>query len=386
MQKTIVGALACLFIVLSVSSAQTSDPLSTPSPRSAQADRLSISVEGLLWWMKDSAAPPPLVSTGILGQPGTTVLLGGEDLNTHEHPGLRAMVGYWARERWGLEAGVFYLPSRSIIHGVGSSGAIGSQNLSIPFFDVTLPGENVTGLSSAGLFSGQATEELSTQLLGAELNGALNLAATGALRLDLLGGFRYINLREEFSFTTNSPNVAPRPPDVFQTKDQFDTANDFYGGQVGVRARSGWRSWIFSGTAKFALGAMVQTVEIDGFLLTNDFNGFGAPQKFPGGYFAQPTNIGNHSRTAVAVVPELGLNAGYEVTRWLTIFLGYTFLYVNDVVRPGNQLDRGINPTQNASFGGAPPTPLVGPARPAFQSHGSGFWAQGLNVGIALLF
>ena len=375
MKKVIVGALACVFVSAAASWAQTSD-----------AEPFSISAEALLWWMKDSPAPPPLVSTGILGQPGTKVLLGGEDLNTHEHPGLRVTASYWSRQKWGLEASAFYLPSRSISRSVGSSGDTGSQDLSIPFFDVTLSGESVTGLSSAGQFSGQATEELSTDLLGAELNGTLNLASSAALRLDLLGGFRYLDLRETFSFKTNSPNVAPRPADIFQTKDQFDTTNSFYGGQVGVRARYGWGSWTFNGTVKFALGAMVQSVDINGFLLTNDFNGFGEPQKFPGGYFAQPTNIGNHSRAVFAVVPEIGLNVGYNVTDRITILLGYTFLFTNNVVRPGDHIDRGINPTQNASFGGAPPTPLVGPARPAFEYHESDFWAQGLNVGVTFRF
>jgi hypothetical protein len=386
MKMTVVGVLACVFIAVNVPLAQAGDAPSTSPPRSLEPDSFSIGAEALLWWMKDSSAPPPLVSTGILGQPGTTVLLGGEDLNTHEHPGLRVTAGYWGGERWGLEASGFYLPSRSVSHGVSSSGAIGSQDLSIPFVDVTLPGESITGLSVAGRFSGEAREELSARLLGAELHGAVNLAVTAASRVDLLGGFRYVNLRENFAFTTSSPNVAPRPPDVFQTKDRFETTNNFYGGQVGVRARSGWGSWKFNGTAKLALGAMVQSVDIDGFVLTNDFNGFGEPQKFAGGYFAQPTNIGTHTRTAFAVIPEVGLNAGYDVTHALTFFLGYTFLYTNTVVRPGDQIDRGINPTQNASFGGTPPTPLVGPARPAFQPHGSSFWAQGLNAGVALRF
>ena len=55
--------------------------------------------------------------------------------------------------------------------------------------------------------------------------------------------------------------------------------------------------------------------------------------------------------------------------------------------RPGEQIDRTINPTQNASFG-APPLPrtLVGPARPGFSFAGSDFWAQGVNVGVTVRF
>jgi hypothetical protein len=290
------------------------------------------------------------------------------------------------KERWGLEASAFYLPSRSTSRSVGSSGEAGSQDLFIPFFDVTGPGESVTGLSSAGRFSGRATEELSARLLGAELHGAMNLMSTAAWRLDILGGFRFLNLRETLTFNTDSPNVDPRPADVFQTRDQFETTNNFYGAQAGVRARYDRGPWAFKGTFKFALGVMTQSVDIDGFLLTNDFNDFGEPETFPGGYFAQPTNIGSHSRTEFAVVPEIGLNLEYHVTDWITILAGYTFLFTSNVVRPGDQIDRGINPTQSASFGGTPPTPLVGPARPAFQFHDSDFWAQGLNFGVTFRF
>jgi hypothetical protein len=386
MTKVVASVLVCVFISTAVSWAQAGDPRSTPPTGSGPAERVSVTAEALVWWMKDSPAPPPLASTGILGQPGTEVLLGGKDLNTGEHAGLRVTAAYWPREEWGLEASGFYLPSRSTTRSVSSSGEVGSRDLFIPFFDVTVPGENVTGLSSAGRFSGQATEELRTRLLGAELNGALKLASNAAWRLDLLGGFRYLNLRETFAFTTNSPDIPPGPVDIFQTNDQFKTTNDFYGGQVGVRARHDRGPWTVGGTVKVALGALTQSVEIDGFLFTNDFSDLGDPERFPGGYFAQPTNMGRHGRTVFAVVPEIGLNVEYRLTDWITLLLGYTFLFASDVVRPGDQIDRGINPTQNASFGGAPPTPLVGLVRPAFRHHGSDFWAQGLNVGFAVRF
>jgi hypothetical protein len=384
MKKTIMCALAFVVMWAGVSLAQTVGTPSSPAPTSSPAQPFHISAEALLWWMKNSPAPPPLVSTGILGQPGTTVSLGGEDLNTQMHPGLRITAGYWEKERWGLEAGFFYLFSQSTSQGVGSSGQIGSQDLYIPYFDVNNSRESTTGLAYAGVFSGHAQAELSTRLLGAELMGTANLVSTGAWELDFLGGFRYLNLREAFSFATNSQLIGPIS-DVFQTMDQFDTTNNFYGAQAGLRASSGRGPWTVSGTFKLALGAMVESADIDGFLLTNDYNGYGSPQRLSGGYFAQPTNMGNHSRTAFAVLPEIGLNVGYEVTPWMNIFLGYTFLYTNNVVRPGDQIDRGINPTQNPSFNGVI-SQLIGPARPAHSFHESDFWAQGLNMGVVIRF
>jgi hypothetical protein len=79
-------------------------------------------------------------------------------------------------------------------------------------------------------------------------------------------------------------------------------------------------------------------------------------------------------------VPEGGVTLGYQVTSHLRVTLGYTFLYTSNVVRPGNLIDRGVNPSQvNALLGqGA----FAGPVRPAFPGGDSDFWVQGLNFGM----
>ena len=81
-----------------------------------------------------------------------------------------------------------------------------------------------------------------------------------------------------------------------------------------------------------------------------------------------------------AVVPELGINVGYQINPLWRVFVGYNFLYLSDVVRPGNQIDRVVNTTQLPSVLG--PGMLVGPARPTFVMKGTDFWAQGLSVGL----
>jgi hypothetical protein len=373
MKKAIASGFLSLFFSVASSFAET-------------GERFSLSGEALVWWIKDSPAPPPLVSTGLIGAPGTAVILGGKERGTGEQPGFRLTTAYRPDERRGIEASFFYLSPQSAARSAGSSGESGSQNLFIPFFDVTIPGENVTNLSDEERFSGQAVEKLSARFLGAELNGVMTVASSAAGRVELLGGFRHLNLSEAFSFRTNSPDLAEGRVNIFETKDEFDTKNRFYGGQAGVRARHGIGRWSLEGSAKLALGAMVQSVEIDGFLLTNEFNGGGEPESFPGGYFAQPTNMGRRSRTVFAAVPEVKLNLAYDLTRRLTIFLGYTFLYAHNMVRPGTQIDRGINPTQNASFTGTMPSLLVGPARPKFSFRSSSFWAQGVNLGLTYRF
>jgi hypothetical protein len=350
------------------------------------AGRFTVSAEALMLWFK-SAPSAPLVSTGTLDGPSTRIVLGGEDLNTNPNPGFRVTAGYGLTDRWGVEGSFFYVPTRRTSRTVASSGLPGSTDLFIPFFNVlNPPGEDATQLSSAGEFSGRATETLRTSLLGAELNATMRVPMAGPLRLDAIGGFRYLRLRDSYTFTTDSPNVPPSRPDIFNTRDEFDATNNFYGLQVGARARVDWGRLFLGGVVKVALGAMVESVDIDGHLVTNDFNNFGPPQTFAGGYFALPTNIGNHTRSKFAVVPEAGLTLGYQITPQVSVFAGYTFLYASNVVRAPQQINRSINPSQAPAISGALPPTLIGPAQPSFRFDSSDFWAQGLNAGVAFRF
>jgi len=130
--------------------------------------------------------------------------------------------------------------------------------------------------------------------------------------------------------------------------------------------------------AKIAIGAIRETIEIKGAFNTTKF---GSAQTFPAGYFALPTNHGWFSRTKFAAIPEVKVNLGYDVSDYLSFQIGYTFLYVTNVIRAG-QIDRNINPTQAPAITGIPSTTLVGPASPKPKHKTSDFWAQGINIGL----
>jgi hypothetical protein len=355
--------------------------------QTADTGRFYGSAEYLMWWTKDGPSPVPLVTDGFANAPGTRVFMGGDDVDFGRHNGVRATIGYWltADRAWGVEASGFYLPTVTERQSVASSGGPGSVQLVVPFFDASRNQEAFSFLSSTGEFSGAAQLRLTSRLWGAEGNAVMALANPGPWRLDLLGGIRYLNLSEGFSFKTSSPDLPPGPTTVFQTKDVFDTTNDFYGAQVGVRGRYLWGRFTADATIKVALGAMRQHADISGAFVSNFFTP-GVVRSFPGGIFAQPTNIGSHRRDVIAVVPEAGINVGFRLTNWASLVLGYSFLYASNVARPGDQIDRAINPTQSSSISLNNPANLVGAARPAFKFQGSDFWAHGLNAGIALSF
>ena len=84
------------------------------------------------------------------------------------------------------------------------------------------------------------------------------------------------------------------------------------------------------------------------------------------------------------MIPEIGLNVGFELFHHVRIYGGYNYMYWSDVVRPGDQLDRSINKAQlpsSLSFG-----PVTPPLRPATTLQATEFWAQGFNVGVAIRY
>jgi hypothetical protein len=382
MRKLIAATLASLSLAAATAAAQSTGP----GAAAPQAGTVSVGAEALFWWFEDSPMPVPIVTDGAVGAPGTRTYLGGQDFDTGSHPGFRLSGDYALSSHSGVEANVFYLPSRSTSAGVASSGEPDSTNLIVPYIDAATGIESVTEISYAPIYSGTAREELSNSLLGAEIDGRWALAPAGAWRVDLLGGLRYLRLRETYTLDTSSPYIPPFPQDIWNTTEEFDATNNFYGAQAGVRARFDDGAFFASGVAKLALGAMVQSVDVSGSLTTNDYTEFGATQTFSGGYYALPTNIGNHSRTAFAVVPEVGLTLGYQVTPAASVFAGYSFIYASNVARPGKQISRTVNPTQSTSYTEDPEARIEGPAQPTFQFNDSSFWAQGISAGLAVRF
>jgi hypothetical protein len=350
------------------------------------ASRWSFSAEALFAWFKSSPTPVPIITDNYAYAHGVNVLLGGGDVDTNPNYGFKLTGAYRFDSRLGVELTGFYIPTRSTSSSVSSTGQPGSTDLLLPFFDVTTGQENVTEISYWPTYRGTAQATFSNNLGGGELNATWTLPAQDALRVDLIGGFRFLQLRESYTITTSSPYNPPNPTDIWNTTDAFDARNRFYGLQLGARATYDQGPWVGSVNAKVALGTMQERVSVNGNLETNDYTNYGPTQNFPGGYFALPTNNGEHSRTTFAVVPEIALKVGYRLTRDATVYIGYSLLYASDVARPGDQINRNINPTQTVSYGNDPPVKPVGAAQPTFSFTTSDFWAQTLSIGFAYMF
>ena len=402
--KFLLWMLGCL-LAGSVSMAQTPAPADEPAvyyeEASAAGGRFWGRVEYQLWSIRDTPLPVPLVTIsglageGILG-PGTAIVIGDEPLDLGLRSGARLTLGGWrdAGQTTGWEGNYFFYGSHTVDRSA-SLPAAGLTLLAVPFIDANTGAESSTFLSTpvplvggGDTFKGDAFLSITSRLQGAELNGVFAGYSGDSFRLRLLAGFRWLQLTENLVFATSSPDVltagAPAAPDAtFITEDKFDALNNFYSGQFGARAEYDFGRLSLAGTLKLALGWMDQQVKVNGLTTTNDFtDSTGPTTTFAGGYFAQPTNIGRDNRCQFAFAPEVEVQVGYRLTPALRATVGYSFLYVTSVARPGEQIDRVINPTQAVAIAFVPGVGLTGPARPQLNIQGTDFWAHSLSFGL----
>ncbi|HEY1380684.1 MAG TPA: BBP7 family outer membrane beta-barrel protein, partial [Gemmataceae bacterium] len=375
---------------------------------SGRAPRLEVSAEFLVWWTKGAQVPPllttspPLGANGLPGTlPGATVLLGGGDLDDSTRYGGRFGLVYWLDDcaSYGFDSRYFFTGERTSRFAINSRLPDGSDlALFRPFFapntlvapPVVLPGPFVEQVTGPGVSTGTFSAEQKSRFWGAETNYRDNIwcrqDCNGGVRADLLAGFRYLNLDEALTITEDytllTTDAVGNPPGTHVViTDRFATENEFYGGQLGtvIQARRG--RWTADLRTTVALGWTHERSTIEGGQVRTPPGG--APELFLGGLLALDSNIGRRSRDVFSVVPEVGLNLGYQVTDSLRAFVGYNFLYWSNVIRPGDQIDTVIDVTRVPAFvrPGTAVAPVF-PPRPAARFNESDFWAQGINVGM----
>lgn len=368
--------------------------------------------EYLLWWAKGSRLPPLVTSglpgvtgtPGALGQTGTTVTYGGSDVDDGPRSGGRFSGGLWLDQchTFGLEGSYFFLGSRNTRFDAASDARLGSPLIARPFFDVltgtqnaqlvAFPalagGNNVLTATGTGLASGNVHASSYSRLHGADVNAFCGLCSGCEYSAQVLAGFRYLHLAEGLTVSETS-RVNPALPagspffggSVIAITDRFDTRNDFYGGQVGFRGEVRRGPLFVEVLTKVALGVTHQTVDARG---STAITPPGGPTAItPVGFLASGANRGHFERDRFSVVPEVGVNAGVQVTHNFRAFVGYNFLYWSSVARPADQINVGLDGTQVPTDTRFNP---AGPARPGGFVRDSGFWVQGISFGAEYRF
>lgn len=220
-----------------------------------------------------------------------------------------------------------------------------------------------------------------TNLGGGDINLLYNLYRADGWTINILGGYRFVELDESLSinassnlfvtavYTDNFGNVLATAPPGSQVVvyDQFDTCNSFNGGQIGTEFQYQWDRWQVGGFAKLGIGDMHEVVNINGG--TTVFPVSGNPVAMTGGNYAT-LQIGRYATDRFALVPECQLKLAYALGARISVEAGYDFLFLSSVLRPGNQIDNTYD----------------GVVHPDVPMASSSFWAQGLTLGLRFNF
>ena len=356
--------------------------------------------EYLLWWFKNGHLPPlvgsvpasvVVVNQGNLPANSVVPVFGDENFNLDAFSGGRVSGGVWLDhcQKVGID-GNFFITERRIGHFAGQSsgdpviGPLFGNPINGLLTIIVPPTDTRTGNLVPAFMT--ANGSVSERLLGAELNARTRLVSFGNCPLDFFAGFRFASLNGDLDKNTSlsfvDPTAAMPGPRTLAYMDHFTTKNRFYGGQVGssIDLRDG--PWSLTLIGKIALGGIERVTEIQGYSTdTNPPRGFPGGT-LPGGILAQPSNFGRHEHNRFSWIPELTANFGYQLTCHVRGFVGYNLLFIDHVVRPGDAVDFGVNPS---NIRGLTPTSPV-PVRPVPVFNDSLFWAQGINFGLEVRF
>jgi hypothetical protein len=364
----------------------------------------------LMWWTSGMQLPPlvttsprgtPQAQAGVLGQPGTSVLYGDQTVNTDGRSGVRTTIGMWldACHVWNVEFDYLTLGGRDNSFTETSTGV---PILARPFFDVQGNAQASELSAYPGVVEGTVTAQVSEYFQSAGVLVSYNLCSCNSCldpcekncvatdmnccppllycsRTDFLMGFRtyslgdHLNVHEALDVPTG--DLVGTTIDVH---DNFSARNDFYGSELGLRSKIYRGRWSFDVLAKVAMGNTRQVANIDGQTVVAVP---GQPiQRYNAGVLAVGTNSGTYQRDVFTVIPQVGLELGYQLGCHWRAYVGYDLLFWGDVWRSGDQVDLNIDPRN------LPPAQAGGLPFPAFPGHSTSFWAQGLNVGTEFRF
>jgi len=356
-----------------------------------------------LYWATKGTRVPALVTTsepgtpqeeaGVLGLSSTSILFGNGDLFDSGRNGWRWVFGGWFEpsRRLGMQFDYIGLEDEVAVFRDESNGV---EILARPFTNVDpalgpnpVPDSELISFTNATAGSVEVDGWNKFCSFGIHFRGNI-LFRNGCFyqpgqpcvgnpsgyRVDLLGGYRYLSLEDHLAIGQLT-SVSVTPQAGFDVLDQFNTDNNFQGGELGLLCQYYRNRWSVDGVLKFALGRSEPKVSIAG---TTDFSMVGMETPFEGGLLALSTNIGNYSRKDTDLISELGLTFGYLLTSNLRVTCGYRVIYWPKVARAGDQIDLTVN-------GSYIPDPAVipsGPLRPAFAFQETSFWAQGVSLGV----
>jgi hypothetical protein len=351
--------------------------------------------------------PPPELLFPFRVESSST-FANGPSLSFSEQLGGRFTAGIWLDPdaSLGLEATAFFLNRISLGFNSTTGNTLNESLITLPTTTtIIVTGTNVGGgagfsrtLNAAVVRDATATlvGTSSTEIWGAELNARCTSASLGAVSGFV--GLRYLNFREVLDMHNSSHLFGPPaqfpdstavgvPTDLtFDSADRIRTTNNFYGAQVGLDLDMFAGRFIIDLRAKVALGVMHETADVFGASVSTSIPPTILPNQgipVPGGLLSSPLDQGQHSRNRISAVPEINVKLGYMITPSLRAYVGYDFLYVANVLRPGDQT--GISTSGVTAIVDGTSSALT-ITHPAFRFKDSDIWYNGINFGLEYRF
>jgi hypothetical protein len=358
------------------------------------AGKLWVRGEYLLWWSPGYNVPA-LVTTsnssdfataGRLGESGTSVLFGNDQVSDKTRTGLRIGAGYLLMPCRSVSIEGYYTTTGTLTDSFAANSTT-TPTLARPFFNVlsNVQGQSAHIVAFPGEASGSVSVNITSEFNSAEALIRRKMMDADNYHLDFVVGYRYARLAENLDVLETQTILGPRMPFPEGTSlnitDQFDAINEFNGGQFGFTFSEQYRRWTLDVVAKLALGNTHSQVLVNGATARTGVGGVSnATLTYAGGVLAQPTNIGIYESNGITAIPELGLKLGFFLNRRLKLSAGYNFIYWSKVARPGDQIDTSINSSQ------IPPGTLQGAGLPQYPAKTTDFWLQGITAGLEYRF
>lgn len=367
-------------------------------------DQLWFRASYLYWHIQDMPIPQVIAT---ITTPGGQTTIGNTNVSFDWSNGGRLEGGMWfgCDHTHGIEFGGFLLQRVGREYAFSGTGQPGSATIVRPVTDPVANAQLDVIVAAPGV-AGQLLVNAQTQLGSAEISFTRNLAYNECFQFDSFAGFRYIDLTDNLEIASDSRALAGTPfvmngstPDFnrLTVTDSFTTRNQLYLGQIGARATFYRGMWFGGVRGSVAVGPSQQTMEIAG--ESAAFTPAGGRAGGAGGLLAVPGgpvigsnppatlpagNAGTYRTDWFVVAPEVGLQAGAQLSRFTRVFVGYNFLYINNVVRPGDVIDTVVNRKYlpySVDYGNQ-----SGANRPALRDSRDDFIAHGVEFGVHFTF
>ncbi len=357
--------------------------LATPNPTYGR-------IEAMLLWGKGMHVPALATTSpdgtaraqaGVLGQEGTSVLFGQTNLaNTSR------IAGRWSLGRWfdcnqttGLE--VSYLTTETDTSGYFATSA-GTTIIARPFYNVDTGEQDARLISYSGVSDGSIDVYARSRLDGLDVTMRHGLFWDSNRRLDFMVGYRYMQLKDVFrtheaTFSTDTSGLVPVGT-ATSIYDLFDTKNEFNGANLGFAGRMQYNRWSMDLLMKLGIGNTRSRVNLQGSSTVTTPDGTVA--SYESGLLVLDSNKEAITHNQFTMIPEIGVNLGYDLTPRMRATVGYSLIYWSHVARAGDQVNLDLNPNEFQS------TSWTGAAIPRETFVVNDYWIQGLNIGLDMRF